>query len=272
MPLVVNDSPLPAIDAHTHIGRRLGPLGHGVASFLGEDLVRDLDEVGLDRAVAFPLGAPYTDYSESNRIMAEEVAKFPDRIIGFCRINPNFGPEASAAALEHCLGTLGLRGIKLHPEIEFFDPNDESLLEPVYEAARRYGVPLIFHTGMSSKAAPAVIAELAARYPDVPVILGHMGVSEYVKQAVAMARQHENVYLETSVVGWMPLILEAIGRVGTSKLLYGSDHPYNPLPMEVEKMAKHVARAAALTETDLRNVFAANLLSLFRSDTQSAPR
>jgi len=135
----------------------------------------------------------------------------------------------------------------------------------VYTAARRYGVPLIFHTGMSSKAAPAVIGELAARYRDVPVILGHMGVSEYVKQAVVVARQNENVYLETSVVGWMPLLLEAFGGVGTTKILYGSDHPYNPLPMEVEKIGRHVAREAHLTESDLRRVFADNARALLGS-------
>ena len=160
MPLKIDDQEMFAIDSHTHMGRRNTPLGHGVASFLGEDLVRDMDELGLDKAVAFPLGAPYTDYSESNATIAAEVAKFPQRIIGFCRINPNFGPQATAKALDRCLGTLKLSGIKLHPEIEFFDPNEEELMEPVYEAARRYHVPIIFHTGMSSKAAPAVIAEL----------------------------------------------------------------------------------------------------------------
>ena len=173
-----------------------------------------------------------------------------------------FGPQATAKALDHCLGALKLSGIKLHPEIEFFDPNEEELMEPVYEAARRYHVPVIFHTGMSSKAAPAVIAELASKYPDVPVILGHMGVSEYVKQAVAVARQNDNIYLETSVVGWMPLIMEAFNRVGTSKMLYGSDHPYNPLPMEVEKIARHAARAAKLTKTDLRALFSRNILAI----------
>src|SRR5262249_26315644 len=102
MPLKIDDQELFAIDSHTHMGRRSTPLGHGVASFLGEDLVRDMDEVELDKmdeveldkAVAFPLGAPYTDYSESNATIAAEVAKFPQRIIGFCRINPNFGPQA----------------------------------------------------------------------------------------------------------------------------------------------------------------------------------
>ena len=268
MPLKIDDKELFAIDSHTHMGRRNTPLGHGIASFLGEDLVRDMDELGLDKAVAFPLGAPYTDYSESNATIAGEVAKFPQRIIGFCRINPNFGPQATAKALEHCLGTLKLGGIKLHPEIEFFDPNEEELMEPVYQAARRYHVPIIFHTGMSSKAAPAVIAELASKYRDVPVILGHMGVSEYVKQAIAVARQNENIYLETSVVGWMPLIMEAFNRVGTSKMLYGSDHPYNPMPMEVEKIARHAARAAQLKESDLRALFSGNILAILNPNQQ----
>jgi predicted TIM-barrel fold metal-dependent hydrolase len=266
MALRINDAEIFAIDAHSHMGRRKTPLGHGVASFLGEELIRNLDEVGLDRAVTFPLGASYTDYSEANQIIAEEMAKHPTRIIGFCRINPNFGPEATAKSLHHCLGTLQLKGIKLHPEIEFFDPNEAALMEPVYDAARRYNVPIIFHTGMSSKAAPAVIAELAAQYPDVPVILGHMGVSEYVKQAVAVARQNDNIFLETSVVGWMPLLMEAFRGVGTSKILFGSDHPYNPLPMEVDKIAKHVAAAAKLTGDDFKKVFAGNLLSILNSE------
>ncbi len=137
MALRIKDTEVYAIDAHSHLGRRKTPLGHGVASFLGDDLIRDLDEVGLDCAVAFPLGASCTDYSEANQVMAEEMAKHPKRIISFCRINPNFGPEATAKSLNHCLGTLKLKGIKLHPEIEFFDPNEAELMEPVYEAARR---------------------------------------------------------------------------------------------------------------------------------------
>jgi predicted TIM-barrel fold metal-dependent hydrolase len=137
-------------------------------------------------------------------------------------------------------------------------------MEPIYAAARRYHVPIIFHTGMSSKASPGVIAELAAKYKDVPVILGHMGVSEYVKLAVAVARQNENIFLETSVVGWMPLLLEAFRGVGTSKILFGSDHPYNPLSMEVEKISKHVTRAAKLNQDDLKKVFSTNFLSLLK--------
>jgi predicted TIM-barrel fold metal-dependent hydrolase len=69
-----------------------------------------------------------------------------------------------------------------------------------------------------------------------------------------------------TVVGWMPLLLEAFRGVGTSKILFGSDHPYNPLPMEVEKISKHVSKAAKLTQDDLKKVFAANLLAILKHD------
>ena len=68
MALRINDSEYYAIDAHSHLGRRKTPLGHGVASFLGDDLVRNLDEAGLDCAVAFPLGASDTNYSEATKL------------------------------------------------------------------------------------------------------------------------------------------------------------------------------------------------------------
>jgi len=58
--------------------------------------------------------------------------------------------------------------------------------------------------------------------------------------------------------------LAALRGVGANKILFGSDHPYNPLLMEVEKIAKHVGRGANLTEGDFKKEFASNLLSLTR--------
>lgn len=229
-----------------------------------------MEAAGVDRAVVFPLGMPGGVYREANDLIAEEVAQSQGRLVGYCRVNPNFGPEATAAELARCFGELGLRGVKLHPEIEFFDPNDRQLMEPVYEAARAHRVPIIFHTGMSSKAAPAVIAELARDYPDVPVILGHMGVSEYAKQAISAAYSCDNIFLETSVVGWLPLLTEAFRKVGPSKILYGSDHPYNPFPMEISKLTDTVATALGLDTPTLQAVLSGNLHQLLQPTDTTA--
>ena len=48
------------------------------------------------------------------------------------------------------------------------------------------------------------------------------------------------------------------------KILFGSDHPYNPLSMEVEKISRHVTRAAKLNPDDLKKVFSTNFLSLLK--------
>lgn len=262
MPVVFDDTEIPVFDAHTHLGRRAVPLGHGVSELLGDTKLEQMDAAGVDRSVVFPLGMPGGVYQEANDLIAAEAAKSGDRLIGYCRLNPNFGPEATEAELARCFGELGLRGIKLHPEIEFFDPNDRRLMEPVYEAARAHRAPIIFHTGMSSKAAPVVIAEVARAYPDVPVILGHMGVSEYAKQAISVAADYDNIFLETSVVGWLPLLVEAFTKLGPSKIVYGSDHPYNPFPMEISKLTVTVAEALGLDAAAMRAVLSGNMSQL----------
>ena len=64
----------------------------------------------------------------------------------------------------------------------------------------------------------------------------------------------------------MPLLLQAVRGVGTGKILFGSDHFCNRLPMEAEKIAKHVTEAAKLKEGDLRKVFAENFLSIAKQN------
>ena len=202
MALRIKDSEFYAIDAHSHLGRRKTPLGHGVASFLGDDLVRNLDEVDWIARWHFLSALPTPIIPKPTRSWPKKWPSTRNGSSAFAVSIPISVRKLRRKALDHCLGTLKLRGIKLHPEIEFFDPNEAELMEPIYVAARRYHVPIIFHTGMSSKASPGVIAELAAQHKDVPVILGHMGVSEYVKLAVAVARQNEQ-YIPGNLGGWL---------------------------------------------------------------------
>ena len=48
--------------------------------------------------------------------------------------------------------------------------------------------------------------------------------------------------------------------------LFGFDHPYNLLPMEVEDIPKHVVRVAKLKSEDFKKLFADNLLSILHHD------
>ena len=104
------------IDAHGHIGPTLS--NHGgrmeVEAVRADDAVAMLDRAGIDKAIIFaPLyeGGSYNDpdYYLGNYVIAEACAEFPERFIGYGRVNPN-RLGAATAELRHCLDDYGLRG------------------------------------------------------------------------------------------------------------------------------------------------------------------
>ena len=105
---------------------------------LGRRWVDELDRHGVEQAVL--LGSIMND-EES---VARAVQAFPDRFIGFLRLDPT-RPDA-AQRVRHAVERLGLRGIKGFPAMECFHANDEAVY-PVYEEAQRLGVPILFHFG-----------------------------------------------------------------------------------------------------------------------------
>ena len=115
----------------------------------GDELVQKMDEAGVDAAVAFPMGGFSSDYdySDQNDIIVDEMHKYPGKILGFCRINPNVGPKAVRASVDRYIGEKGMLGIKLQPEIDHFRLTDEKIFAPVFEAAQDHRAPIIFHSG-----------------------------------------------------------------------------------------------------------------------------
>lgn len=258
------------IDAHTHMNNR--PLRfdsrgdtHSTQEFVSardftaDMMIRDMDEVGIDRAITFPAAQPATDYSVGNAGVAEAMQKYPHRLIGFCRLNPRFGPEATAKMIDHCIKDLGLRGIKLEPEIEWFPTISETLMFPIMDKAREYRIPVLIHCG-GPHSTPAMLGYLADLYPDVIIIMGHMGLDEGVDDAVIVAKKAENLVLETSVCSWLEHHLgPAIRAIGPTRLVFGSDHPHSPFGLELDKLVKYAPRYTGLKKEDLKMILNGNI-------------
>jgi len=264
------------IDAHTHMGGRprrqrfeaeMKDAKAGRAFFNSFDAKQVLDamtEGNVDTVIGFPMGGFSTeyDYSDQNDMIANAMKEHPGKIIGFCRINPNVGEKSAVAALEHYIKDLGMKGIKLHPEIDHFNL-DERLLAPIFDKARDLGAAIIFHSGNTANTDPLIIGELAAEYPKVPVILGHMGLYEGCRKAARAAAKIPNLFLETSTCAWMSHhFAPAVLKVGYEKVLYGSDHPFNPMDWEVAKIVKHAQKHLKLQIEDLRKIMGGNLKRL----------
>jgi predicted TIM-barrel fold metal-dependent hydrolase len=158
---------------------------------------------------------------------------YPDKLIGFMSVHPEEGDAVQE--VERCVRELGLRGIKLGPNYQGFDPLGEGAFQ-VYAAAQRIGLPILFHQGTSPMrtaplryAHPLVMDEIALAFPELRVVMAHMG-HPWHADTIAVIRKHPNVYADISAQFLRPWQQYNCLRLATEwgvldKLLFGSDYP-----------------------------------------------
>src|SRR2546426_6705578 len=73
----------------------------------------------------------------SNEYVAQAVADFPGRFVGFGSVDPLKGDEAVRGV--DTISALGLRGVKFHPSIQKFAPDDERYW-PVFARCQELGL------------------------------------------------------------------------------------------------------------------------------------
>ncbi|WP_303639267.1 amidohydrolase family protein [Actinomadura madurae] len=96
----------------------------------------------------------------SNEEIADAAAEHPDVLIPFASIDPAKG-RAGARTLRRLIEERGVRGIKFHPSLQGFAPDDRSAY-PLLEVAAEHGVPALFHTGQTGIGARACRAAEAS--------------------------------------------------------------------------------------------------------------
>ncbi len=242
------------IDAHTHLGAAdrsyYGKVGNWEFSdfFTADHLVSLLDEVEVDGALCFPLGTRQSD--EGLKLVIEGVQKYPDRLRGFYWGNPH-DPDAPAE-LEKCVKEYGLSGLKLHPTSDSWMAG-HPMADPLMEKARELGVPVTIHSHQPGSQ-PALIGEIAMRFPDVTVIMAHMGMHHY-RDAMYVAAKEPNVILETAVQPWAHrMARDVVDRIGVERLIWGTDAPLHHPRVEMAKI-----EASALDEDERAAVMGGNI-------------
>ena len=170
---------------------------------------------------------------EGNDDVLRAVQAQPDRFWGLAAVNPWFGDQA-IEELERSLDA-GLKGLKVASHLQGFVLSDP-IVHLLVEVCREYDAPLYAHTGTPVTAEPFQLAELARAFPDVTMVMGHMGYTDFWYDAVPAALQSENIYLETSLIDIMN-IQNAIAKVGAERILLGSDYPESDLSLELEKIS-----------------------------------
>ena len=216
------------IDSHCHLG--IGTRKRATV----DELLREMDAADVARAVICTVDQFLAVRNrQGNDEVIAAVKKWPDRFWGLAAANPWFAQQA-VEELQRCLEA-GLVGLKINSHLQGFVLSDP-LVHPLVRTCRRHGGAIYAHTGTPITAEPFQLAELARTFPDVPMVMGHMGFADFWYDAVPAALQSDNVYLETSLIDVMN-IANAVEKVGPRRILFGSDFPEMDLSLEVEKTA-----------------------------------
>lgn len=162
--------------------------------------------------------------------------------------------------------SLGLKGVKLHPDYQGFDV-DNAKMKPIYKKISDLGLITIFHAGLDYGFAPPYCATpekmaKALNWFSSPVIAAHWGGINCGEEVLKLLCG-ENIYFDTSFgYSMMPKYYaeKIIEKHGTDKILFGTDTPWHTADMELQLLG-----TLGLTEDEMGKIThknAENLLNI----------
>ena len=242
------------IDSHCHIlppgfqNRRMGLLARDAtfaslfakadAPMAGvESLIQSMDQDGVSRAVVMGMG--WTDPAlaqEVNDYIMESVGGHPDRLTGFCSVNPAWG-DTAIEEVERCAAA-GARGIgELHPDSQGFDITDGPALAPLMDAARRLNLPVLVHASEpvghqypgKGRTTPGKLYRFIENFQDNTIICAHWGGGlPFYALMPEVPNLLKNVYFDMAASPFLyrsQVIASVAGLVGAGKILFATDFP-----------------------------------------------
>jgi predicted TIM-barrel fold metal-dependent hydrolase len=219
------------IDADCHISSRQVSPEIGV-----DELLRRLDAVGVDKAICWPMVSYTREMASDNVAIYRGYLAHPDRIIPFAGVNPRLGLQEAQDELTRCIEVYGVRGIKLNGARDAYAIDDPVLAMPLIEHIAAAGLALAFHCGANDfeRTHPFRIANISARFPELTILVVHMGGSGYPSihdAVIELATRHPRWLLIDSEADYRK-IHKALQVLGPERVCYGSDSPFCPMRFE----------------------------------------
>jgi predicted TIM-barrel fold metal-dependent hydrolase len=213
------------IDAHTHIGADLDMQRQDLGS-----LQANMRKYGIDKAIVFPFNEQGNLVKASLRILQHSSKS----ILPFLRFDPK---TMTARELQTLLDENDFYGVKLHTRSQDFNPLSRRYF-PLYEVIEDHGIPLLFHTRKEKNrnSDPDRVVMLAKHFSNLNIIIGHFAAASHV--AFDEIQKRKNLFVETSIFSSNYLINHVSRKIGSNKVLFGSDAPYSDQEIELLKVMK----------------------------------
>lgn len=205
-----------------------------------------MNSCGVDLSVLLNIATSPTQQSTINSSACKTNSNYSNRFISFGSVH--FQADDAIDELER-IKSLGIKGVKLHPDYQGFMIDDEQLF-PIYEKCEELGLILVFHSGWDCyspdviHALPKASRNVVRRFKKLNIVLAHFGGLK-LWDDVGQYLCGENVYLDTSMCyTYMNeiygenqskiLMKKLIESHYEDKILFGSDCPWENPKQSIE--------------------------------------
>lgn len=184
---------------------------------------------GITKMVVHSVAVTWEKVTRINDFIAEAVHGHKN-LTGFATMHPDH--KHIAAEIDRAIG-IGLKGLKLHPDFQHFNIDDEKAF-PIYEAIAGR-IPLLIHTGDKryETSRPERMAKVLDRFPNMQTICAHLGGWSQWEDAHRILAGRPNVWVDTSssLYAISPeAARKIISHYGVDRVIFGTDYPmWTPL-------------------------------------------
>jgi len=253
----------PVVNAHHHLGNEHAEQDRVFEwSESVEQIVDAMDENHVDASLIMPLGGENDrSVTEVHDQIYDATQEYPGRLFGIAAPNPHLGTEFVHEEMNRTAQELDFKYAKLHTLAWGVDPTSEIAYD-FYDAATANDMPVMVHTGPHGMpfSVPGMLMPVAEDYPDMPIILAHMGGAYTLTQeAILMAERYDNLYLDTTLAMNM-YIRRALEDVGAGRIIMAAEHSTN-ISVALEKIESIGATAA-----EKQQILGGNAIDLYDLD------
>lgn len=259
-------------DAHCHIfpAKIAVKATNSIGNFYGipmniqegsaEALYKLRNKAEVDHCLVCSTATKASQVISINDFIAEETRKYPDCFYGFGTLHQDM-PETEMLGEIDRIISLGLHGIKLHPDFQELDIDDKRMY-PAYKYLAEKSLPILFHMGDNRYDYSS--AERLARIMDdingLTAIAAHLGGYQAWDKANVLIK-YDGIYFDTSSsLAFLPkeTAYKRIMSYGTGRVMFGSDFPMWSMIDEIKNV-----EALGLSDEDLELIFYKNFERLF---------
>ena len=194
-----------------------------------------MDSLGIEKAIIMPFNDPWLMSMEFtidavHKSLYDMKQRYSGKFYAFADVDTRNAPAESVDAIRKAIVEYGLDGIKIHPNNTGVDLDSE-YNRPIFAFAQEHNIPVAIHSypnSESDRSAAYRIANVLEQYPNLTVIVSHMGAYQWEQLLSTRAYVDISAILPDYVRTYgIDRTNEILRMFGVERLIFATDYPDN---------------------------------------------